>query len=274
MMKKILAVIIVIVIVALGGLAYSFFKTPEEAGAPIEAISLEIEAASSEETENVEAELVELQIETEQASTNSTTNEAAASEAKLSHEEAGVTDGLMIFEIVSDESEVRFLIDEVLRNEPVTVVGTTDQVAGEFAVDAADLSTAQMGPIVVNARTLATDNDFRNRAIKNKILSTDTYEFITFTPTDIVGLSGSGTIGESYDFQIVGDLTIRDVTQAVTFDASATALSDSQLEGNAAVTILYDDFGLTIPASQSVSAVADEVTLEIDFVATAKDQNA
>jgi polyisoprenoid-binding protein YceI len=126
-----------------------------------------------------------------------------------------------------------------------------------------------MGPILVNARTLATDNDFRNRAIKNRILSTDEYEFITFTPTEIVGLSGSAAIGESYSFQIVGDLTIRDETRPVTFEVTASLASKTQLTGSATVTVLYDDFSLTIPAAQAVSAVDDDVRLEIDFVATA-----
>jgi len=272
MIKRTLAVIVVVMFVALGVLAYSFLKTPDEASAPIEAIPIGIEVDAPAEANISETSEVELQTEAEQALTNSATNADVAATSEPNSEEAATTNSPTIFEIVPAESEVRFMIDEVLRNEPFTVVGTTDQVAGEFAVDATDLSTIQMGPILVNARTLASDNDFRNRAIKNQILTTDAYEFITFTPTDIIGLSGNGTLGEGYDFQIVGDLTIRDVTQAVTFAASATALSETRLEGAASVTILYDDFGLVIPASQAVSAVDDEVILEIDFVAMAKDQ--
>jgi polyisoprenoid-binding protein YceI len=280
MIKKVLAVITVVVVIALGLLAYSFFKAPEEASAPLEAVPVVVEEEASqpevetvEETEIVENPQTDPAIAEAQApSAEEPVNEETANE-ETTNEETVASNAPTIFEIVSTESEARFIIDEVLRNEAVTVVGVTDQVAGQFAIDQADLSRVQMGPIVVNARTLATDNDFRNRAIKNQILETDAYEFITFTPTEVMGLSGSGASGESYNFQIVGDLTIRDVTRPVTFEATATPLSDVELEGSASVTILYDDFGLTIPAAQAVSAVDDEVKLEIDFVATAVEQS-
>ena len=37
-----------------------------------------------------------------------------------------------LFEIVPEESEARFLIDEVLRGEDKTVVGTTNQITGRY----------------------------------------------------------------------------------------------------------------------------------------------
>jgi polyisoprenoid-binding protein YceI len=126
-----------------------------------------------------------------------------------------------------------------------------------------------VGVIQVNARTLATDSQFRDRAIKNRILSTDTYEFVTFTPKQLVGLPASGTVGETYTFQIVGDLTIRDTTREATFDVTVTPTSDTSLEGTAQTTIRYADYGITIPQVRQVASVSDEVRLEIDFVATA-----
>lgn len=155
-----------------------------------------------------------------------------------------------------------------MNNAPKTVIGTTDQVAGQIAVDPSEPSNTQVGVIQVNARTLTTDSDFRNRAIKNAILETDTYEFITFTPTQIVGLPQSGMVGQSYTFQIVGDLTIKDVTRQVTFDVTANPVSETRLEGTASTTIAYADYGITIPSVPAVASVEDSVRLELDFVAT------
>lgn len=174
-----------------------------------------------------------------------------------------------IYEIIPAQSEARFLIDEVLRGDPFTVVGSTDQVAGQIAIDPNDLSSAQVGVIQVNARTLTTDNQFRNRAVKNRILRTDKFEFVTFKPTEIVGLSGAGTVGETYGFQIVGDLTIAGVTQEVTFDVAVTPESDARLEGLVTTAFLYTDFELAIPDSPSVDTVEDEVRLEFEFAAEA-----
>jgi polyisoprenoid-binding protein YceI len=178
--------------------------------------------------------------------------------------------GLIVFTIVPAESEARFLIDEVLRGQPKTVVGVTNQVAGELAVDPANPTGAVVGPVVVNARTLVTDNNFRNNAIKNRILLTNTYEFVTFEPTAIRGLPSTVTIGQPFDFEIEGNLTITDETRTVVFAVTVTPVSTERLEGLARTTILWRDFGLFIPDSPSVDTVADEVTLELEFVAVPK----
>ena len=157
----------------------------------------------------------------------------------------------------------------MLRGSPVTVVGVTDQVAGQIAIDPANPAATQLGEVRVNARTLATDNDFRNRAIKNQILDTNTYEFVNFQPTELVGLPETAPVGQPFTFQVVGDLTIRDVTQQVTFDVTVTPVSESRIEGVATTTFPYRDFGLRIPDAPSVDTVADDVTLELAFVAVA-----
>lgn len=98
---------------------------------------------------------------------------------------------------------------------------------------------------------------------------TDDHEFVTFAPTEIVGLDGSGVVGESYSFQIVGDLTVTDVTREVTFEVTATPVSETRLEGLAKTAFLYSDFELFIPDAQAVDTVGDEVRLEFEFLAEA-----
>jgi polyisoprenoid-binding protein YceI len=174
----------------------------------------------------------------------------------------------LIFQIVPDQSEARFQIPEVLRGQPNTVVGKTNQIAGQIAISPKDLSATQLGKIQVNARTLATDEDRRNRAIQNFILNTNSYELITFEPTSITGLSGAAALGQSYNFEVTGNLTIRDVTQPVVFKATAQAESADRLVGNASTVIKRADYNLTIPNVPFVANVGEDVTLELDFVTT------
>lgn len=236
MSKNLWSVVLIlgaIVIVAGGLWVYSVLKQPEAASTQLAALPVSTEPSSS------------------------------------SMDQAGQS-GATVFQIVPSESEVRFIIDEVLRGSPKTVVGSTDQVAGEIAVSASEPAAAKVGLIQVNARTLTTDNDFRNRAIKNQILDTNDHEFVSFTPQEIVGLPDHVTIGETYNFQIIGDLTVKDITQQVTFDTSLTVESDTRLIGSASTTIRYADFDIEIPQVPSVTGVSDEVVLEIDFVALAQ----
>ena len=182
---------------------------------------------------------------------------------------AGAAAGSLLFQIVPEQSQVRFTLSEVLRGNPNEVVGTSKQVAGEIAVTPNDLSAIKVGVIRIDARTLTTDDSRRNRMINNFILDTRTYEYITFTPTEIKGLQGAAEQGKPLKFQIAGDLTIRDVTRPVVFEISAKADSTTQLSGTATTTINRADYKLDIPSVPSVASVSEQVKLDIDFVATA-----
>ena len=74
-------------------------------------------------------------------------------------------------------------------------------------------------------------------------------------------------MGDSVNVEIVGDLTIMEATQSETFTATITYDSAEQISGTASVTILYGDYGVEVPLTPSVSFVADELTLMLDFVA-------
>jgi polyisoprenoid-binding protein YceI len=243
--------------------ACGVLQEPEAATGPIEAIPLSTSSAgvAATDTPSFEAEPTESQ-------TSAATTEAVPTEAPPT-EEPTAADVATVFAIDPATSQVRFQLDEDLRGVRTTVVGTTSQVAGELSVSLADLTQTQVGVIQINARTLATDNNFRNRAIQNEILDTDQFEFISFMPTGIEGLPASIALGETATFSLVGELTIRDVTLPATFTVEATAVSDSQIAGTASAVVNRADFGLQIPSVPNVANVEEEVELYIDFTANA-----
>ena len=127
-----------------------------------------------------------------------------------------------------------------------------------------------MGVIRINVRTLRTDQDFRNIALRSDILESarDEYEFAEFHPVSINSLPDTVAIGDDLVFQITGDLVVHGVTQAATFETNITLVAEDRIEGYATATILYSDFNISIPSVPRVADVSDEVILEIDFVAT------
>lgn len=251
----ILGVIILLALAAGGFWLYDWvLGEPLAASAPIAATPVIVEATKSPATPTVTATSV-----VEPTAPLSTPTEASEAADDPS-------EGLVVLAIIPQESEARFIIYELLNGQDKNVVGATNQVAGEVAINPDNLSQVQFGVIQINARTLVTDDSRRNNAIRNRILNTDQYEFITFTPTSISGLSGAGEVGKSYTVQITGDLTIRNVTQSVTFEATLTAESESRLRGSANATIKRSDFDLIVPSVPFVANVADEVRLELDFV--------
>ncbi len=264
-MKKSLGILLLFGLL-LTATACGLLQEPAAPSATLEAVPLEIEEAEEAAVvEEATAVAEEPPVEVEEAAETAveTTEETAATSDVVA------ADGLVVYEISQGDSEVRFELDEDLRGTRITVVGITDQVAGQLALDLSDLSTAQVGEIQINARTLVTENNFRNRAIQNEILDTDTYEIISFVPTAVTGLPASAVMGEEISFTIEGDLTIRDVTAPATFSVTATAVSATQITGTATATVLRDAFGLNIPEAPGVANVENEVDLIITFVANA-----
>ena len=183
--------------------------------------------------------------------------------------EAPTAEG-QLFRINREISEVRFTIHEELFGSPKTVIGGTNEVAGDIIVNMENAANSQVGEIRINARTLETDDENRNRSLRNLILesSKDEFEFISFQPTAITGLPEAPVaVGDTVTFQLTGDLTVRHVTNSVTFDVTVTLDSEERLEGSASTSTTRAAYDLTIPSAPGVANVTDEVTLEIDFVA-------
>lgn len=194
---------------------------------------------------------------------------ATAAPGEATAASAPQASGELTLALVPAESEARFSIDEVLAGSPNRVVGKTSDVQGEITVDPADPAGASLSPITIGAGSLATDNGFRNRAINSFILQTGEYPDITFTPTGLLGMPSSAAPGDTIQFQVVGDLTVRDITRQVTFDVTLTAESAARLSGTASATIQRADFDLNIPSVPQVADVSEQVLLELDFVAQA-----
>ncbi len=178
----------------------------------------------------------------------------------------------VVFVIDPSQSVAAFEIDEVLRGEPTHVVGTTSELAGQLEIDPSDLATARLSQIVINARTFDTGSGNRDRAIRGPVIlnsASDEFEFITFDVTSVDGLSGEAAVGDTLEFTVTGDLTIKATTNPTTFDVTATLVDEGTLQGVAETTVTRTDFDLGIPNAPGVADVTDEVVIRLEFVATA-----
>ncbi|MCA9949974.1 MAG: YceI family protein [Anaerolineales bacterium] len=266
--QSLLLTLLVLLMISIS--ACGILQEPEAASAPIEAVPLDVtDTAGQEEMDDADTTTAaDANADENEVDDSEEMEESATEEPAVVEEPA--TSGIVIYQISPEASQVRFELDEDLRGNRITVVGSTDQVAGEIGVDLNNLAATEAGIIQINARALATDNNFRNRAIKNEILKTDDYEFITFEPTAVNGLPDAAAVGDEVSFTIDGNLTVRDITQPVTFELTVTVVSPEQISGTATTIINRGDFGLNIPSVPNVANVEEEVELYIDFVANAK----
>ncbi len=202
-----------------------------------------------------------------------TPNEApqpAETEAMTAEDESELSEGTARYDIDPESSEVRFKIDEVLRGEPFTVIGTTSIVSGHIDLNRENPLETQIRTIQVDAESLRTDDTRRDGMISRFILQSTRPEnrFITFEPKRISILTDQILVGETYEIDITGDLTVRGTTEEVDFTGTFILEDENTLVGSASGTILYEDYGIEIPSVPFVASVEDEVVLEIDFTAT------
>jgi len=177
----------------------------------------------------------------------------------------------IIFNILPEESQVSFTLDEELMGSPKTVIGVTDQVAGQILVDFANPSASQIGTIRINVRTLTTDSDMRNRAIRRAILRSDQdeFEFAELTNIEVSNMPEQVTMGQAFSFQVSGDFTLVGTTNRLTFDVSVMPLSETEITGTATTTVQRAMYGLEIPNAPGVANVSEDVVLQLDFTARA-----
>jgi polyisoprenoid-binding protein YceI len=156
----------------------------------------------------------------------------------------------------------------VARHAMVTKVrGAFNQFEGTAVVDGDDPSRSSIA-ITIQVASIDTRNSQRDGHLRtNDFLDAETYPTITFASTAISHLGGN-------DFEVVGDLTIKDVTKSITlpleFQGSATDPFGNQrigFEGSAQ--IVRSDFGVTYNAALETGGVlvSDKITLEFEISA-------
>jgi polyisoprenoid-binding protein YceI len=236
---------------------------------PTQAVAALTQVAElSAENANLQATIAALSVNQNTVAATDVPAEAETTEEAVA---ASSADERTLYRIDSSNSQVSFALQEDLRGVRTDVIGTTTEVAGDIVIDYANPSASQIGTIRINARTIETDQSMRNRMIRSEILlsAQDAYEFIEFVPTAVNGLPVTVEVGQTYTFEIVGNLTMIGVTREVTFAAEVTIASAEQISGTATANVLYSDWGISIPSVPQVANVTPEVTLTISFNANA-----
>lgn len=194
---------------------------------------------------------------------------AQTGEAPTSGENNAAPAGAVTYVIVPEESSASYEVGEVFfnqNNRHNIAVGSTQAIQGSVTLDAANPQSAQVSAITVDISALQSDEAMRDNRIRRQWLQSSTYPLATFTPTAITGLPAAYTEGEQVNFQVTGDLTIRDDTQSVTFDVTAR-LENGELRGSASTLILMTDFGFDPPSIAGILQAENEVNVRFDFVA-------
>jgi polyisoprenoid-binding protein YceI len=163
-------------------------------------------------------------------------------------------------------NEVRYRVRERLAgfDLPNDAVGKSSTITGAIAFDADGRLLPAESRFTVDASTLVSDRDRRDRYVSSRSLNAQQFPEIVLVPTELRGVSlPLGSTGSS-SFELVGDLTVRGVTRPTVWRVTAK-LADGRVSGTGSTRFVFDDFQMEKPSVRSVLSVADTIALEYDF---------
>jgi polyisoprenoid-binding protein YceI len=175
-------------------------------------------------------------------------------------------DAATIYAIVPEESTARYRVQEELaqvgENE---AVGETQAIIGQFGFGE-DQLPLPCSRFDVDLRTLQSDQAKRDNYLYRNTLEAETYPLATFVLRDVEGMDAPLAEGQEATLRLIGDLTLRDVTKLVAWEAKVT-LTDGALTGRAATMFEMPDFGIEPPSVPVVLSLDETIRLEVEFTA-------
>ena len=186
-------------------------------------------------------------------------------------------DEIRTFRIVAEESQASYIVDEEffsgaleklgIEAGQAEVVGSTQNIEGQLQLNLADLS-ASLGTnrFTVDLATLATDQSRRDKWIRENGPEFNQFPLAEFVATSLIDTPATYTEGDEVQFKMSGDLTIRDVTQPVTFEVAAQLTNDT-ISGIATTQLLLSDFEIEPPSFANTLTVQDAFMIRVEFTA-------
>ena len=163
-------------------------------------------------------------------------------------------------------NEARYRIREQLvrMDLPSDAVGKTTEISGGIGVGADGQIILAESKFVVTVGSLKSDRDMRDGYVRRRVLETDQYPTVEFTPTGFRGLPKTLPTSGSHTFDVIGNLTVHGVTKPTTWHVTAEA-KNGQVTGNASTLFTFADFNMPQPRVPVLLSVADSIRLEYDF---------
>jgi polyisoprenoid-binding protein YceI len=151
--------------------------------------------------------------------------------------------------VATDSSQVGYRVQEVLFGVDTTAVGRTNQVDGTLTVDGTQVTGVDF---TVDVASITSDESRRDSQFRGRVMSADEFPTATFTLTQPIELGVTPTDGAEVTAQATGDLTLRGVTNSVTFEV--TAKQDNGLIGvQGSIPVVFNDYGIANPSNGGVT---------------------
>lgn len=162
---------------------------------------------------------------------------------------------------ITDASELGYRVTEILFGVDTEGVGRTNQITGSLVIDGTQVATAEF---VVDVASISSDDSRRDGQFRGRIMSTDEFPEAVFTLTEPIELGTEAIEGATVDASATGELTLRGVTNPVTFDVSAR-LENGRIGVLGDIPVVFADYDIANPSTSGITT-DDEGLLEFVLV--------
>jgi polyisoprenoid-binding protein YceI/mono/diheme cytochrome c family protein len=176
-------------------------------------------------------------------------------------------DGETVYRIDPTRSALTYSVEEKLFGQDASEAsGTTNGIAGDLAINAADPGASRVGQIVVNVEQLHSDNNLRDAQIRSGYLGSHEYPLAYLTASGLTGMPADLTPGTPVHFKLQSQLTVRKTPAPVTWDVHATLDGDT-LTATATADVKMSTFGIGPISIAGLVSTSDDVTLTMKLTA-------
>ena len=162
---------------------------------------------------------------------------------------------------LTQDSTLGYRIQEVLSGLDTEAAGRTNDATGTLTIDG---STATAAEFTVNMASMTSDSGQRDNQFRTRIMTVDEYPTSTFVLTQPIDFGAVPAEGATISATATGDLTLRGVTNPVTFEVQAK-LENGRIGVLGNIPILFSDYEIPDPSNQ-IATVKDNGLLEFVLV--------
>jgi polyisoprenoid-binding protein YceI len=150
---------------------------------------------------------------------------------------------------VTDESELGYRVKEVLFGVDTEAVGRTNQITGSLMIDGTAVTDAEF---TADVASISSDESRRDGQFRGRIMSTDEFPTAVFTLTAPIELGTQPADGVEVATSATGELTLRGVTNPVTFDLTAK-LENGKIGVLGNIPVVFADYSIANPSFGGVT---------------------
>jgi len=251
--KKIVAAAVLLVALGVGGFLVWFYVIKDDP--PPALTTSDLDAALNDTA-------VDTTIVAGTTPTSSTIGSASSVPVASSSSVAGaVTDTPSGTWALTADSTLGYRIQEVLSGLDTEAAGRTNDATGTLTIDGTSATAAEFA---VNMASITSDSSRRDEQFRTRIMTVDQFPTSTFVLTSPIDFGEVPTEGTTITATATGDLTLRGVTNPVTFEVQAK-LENGRLGVLGNIPILFSDYEIPDPSNQ-IATVKDNGLLEFVLV--------